>query len=393
MQKLSASLLFALFLNLFIYELSLAASWIDIPLKTWVSRPLPATGEGACPGGTFGGCKHMRLAHNPVNGRIYFEGGDYSGGDDNPQSGRNELYSYSLAQEEWKLEYPYCGPTGEVQPSHPDEVGWIYDTKRNIFWMLPGFMYGSGGCPAESATQVAGSIMTFDPTTGKWDVPNRDSGATGEAYAFAVYDPLTDTIIRFYGDSSGVDIRIYDIDADTWTVTSQSQDANGVMLNGFGLGKEYAAVDYEKRHIYLTNMYTGQLLRYDMDTQQVLYLIDTPTKLAPENFGMQSSPPLIWDSVSNVLLWPFHETHSDAITVMYVYHPDTNTWEQPSMYQPDGFTVQGNSAVFDPQQNAMLLIGGSKGGYSNFFLYRYGNGSDAPPDTTPPSAPMNLQIR
>src|SRR6185503_4382224 len=50
------------------------AAPIDLPIKTWVKRRLPLAGQGPCPYG----CKHMRLAVNPVNGRIYFEGGDYS---------------------------------------------------------------------------------------------------------------------------------------------------------------------------------------------------------------------------------------------------------------------------------------------------------------------------
>src|SRR6185503_3671976 len=74
---------------------------IRLPLRTWVERTLPKSGQGPCPTG----CKHMRLAHNPDNGRIYFLGGDYSG-PGAMSAGRNEVYSYSIGTDSWKLEYP-----------------------------------------------------------------------------------------------------------------------------------------------------------------------------------------------------------------------------------------------------------------------------------------------
>jgi hypothetical protein len=82
-----------------------------------------------------------------------------------------------------------------------------------------------------------------------------------------------------------------------------------------------------------------------------------------------------------VLLWPQLPNALDGYVRLHVYHPDTNTWEQDvPVTQPRRLTVRGNSAVFDPIQNALLLIGGLKGGdvdpaIQHFFLYRYGNAS------------------
>ena len=109
-------------------EESNANSRINLTPKTWIARPLSEPGKGPCPSG---GCKHMRLAHNPINGRIYFLGGDY-GGPGAMASARNELFSYSIKENNWNLEYPYCGPAGDIQPDHPDEVGCI-DTRRKVF--------------------------------------------------------------------------------------------------------------------------------------------------------------------------------------------------------------------------------------------------------------------
>ena len=93
-------------------EESNANSRINLTPKTWIARPLSEPGKGPCPSG---GCKHMRLAHNPISGRIYFLGGDY-GGPGAMASARNELFSYSIKENNWNLEYPYCGPAGDIQP-------------------------------------------------------------------------------------------------------------------------------------------------------------------------------------------------------------------------------------------------------------------------------------
>ena len=133
-----------------------AAKPIDIPLKTWIARKLPALGKG--PAAT--GAKHIRLAHNGENGRIYFCGGDYGGLKHN-QSGRNELWSYSIAGGDWKLEYPYTGPAGDVQPSHPDETGWTYDSRRKVFWMVPGGLWFPYKKYPDGARTFARSARTF----------------------------------------------------------------------------------------------------------------------------------------------------------------------------------------------------------------------------------------
>ena len=86
------------------------AAPIDIPLRTWIAVPTPEDNPagpdtsfldgyrgpaGACPNGE---CKHVRVAHNPDNGRIYFNGGDYD-----PGSGTNQMWSYSIADGDWIL--------------------------------------------------------------------------------------------------------------------------------------------------------------------------------------------------------------------------------------------------------------------------------------------------
>lgn len=354
---------------------------IDIPLRTWIARPLP-TGRGEAPC-AISGCKHIRLAHNPVDGRIYFLGGDYVGTPIvDSESGRNEIYAYSIAQDKWTLEHPYCAASGEVQAGRPDEVGWAYDTSRNMFWMAPGYMWGvSNAC---SSIQIKGELMSYDPFTKKWaDPPRRNLcstlGVCGEATKFAQYDPVTDTIIQFYG-CYGDSVATYDIKSDTWN--SKRIGSN------LCFGGEYTAIDSAGRVIYVIDPLASKLYRYKIDTQILEFLSN-----APAGASYDTAMP-IWDSINKVLLYPQIRDHNGIIT-MYIYHPDTNIWEKDPMIQPEGLLVRGNTAVFDPGQNALIVSGGidfsgTLGANPYLFLYRYGRGAGAP---TSPAAPTNLQVR
>jgi hypothetical protein len=354
------------------------AAPIDIPLDTWVRRPLPPSGHGPCPGH----CKHMRLMHNPVDGRIYFEGGDYGGGG-HIDSGRNETWSYSVADSTWRLEYPYCGPAGEFQPMHPDEVGWVYDTRRNVFWMVPGYMgQDTADCPS-SATQLRYQMMTFNPSVDQWTDENRKEldGVNLGDNGFAQYDPVTDTIIQFfYASCSGV--AIYDIATDTWT--------KKCFPNLPFVSKEYTAMDPVNRVIYVIDGNGNKLYRYHIDSQTVEAVCDAP----PGAGATQSHP--VWDSVNHVLLWlDYVSTYSPGGGHFHVYHPDTNTWEvDKPIHQPEGSTVFGDNAVFDPGQNVFLVMGSLYDDTPYFYIYRYAaGGPPPPPDTAPPSPPANLRPR
>jgi hypothetical protein len=303
--------------------------------------------------------KHIRLAFNPVNQRGYVLGGDYSG-PIGMQSGRNEVYSYSIAGNDWRLEHPYCGSEGSVQPSHPDEVGWVYDTKRNIFWMLPGYMGGDQGlCP--DSKLLRGQIMTFDPETRKWDWPKRkNSGGSAGNKKFAQYDAKKDQIVRFSWTGS-VASEVYDIQKDVWSIKRQGGQA-------YQIGQEYTAMDEESRQIYVIAPKESRLFVYDMDRYSFRDLGEIPARALNDH----TIP--VWDSVNHVLLWPQVVNRAGIIT-LFVYDPTSKQWEKMPMNQPEGLTVTGADALFDPIHNALMVMGGTgKPDNQRVFLYRYGSG-------------------
>jgi hypothetical protein len=66
----------------------------------------------------------------------------------------------------WKLEYPYCGPVGDVQPAGPDTVMWVWDPVRAKFWISPGFYGGTEGLVQCNKAVEHVAVMTFNPVTG-----------------------------------------------------------------------------------------------------------------------------------------------------------------------------------------------------------------------------------
>jgi hypothetical protein len=345
---------------------------IDIPLDTWVARSLPGAGNAPA-----GGMKHQRVAYNPENGRLYYLGGDYAGTEFGA-SGRNEVYSYSVEFDEWIEEQPYCRPDMGHQPAGPDQVGWTYDSTRNVFWMFPGYMTRTSitNC-SDSDNVIIGRIMSFDPVTNTWSLEERTNSTGGPSIKkFGHYDPVNDTFFRFAW-MGYPRMEIYDIDADSWQYITFGSEFDRAYL-GYG----YSAMDEVDRVVYLTSGDEGKLLKYDMDSTVLSYIADLPT--GPVN--REGNMP-VWDSVNRVLMWAVGG--SGTPTVFYVYHPTEDRWEHRPINQPEGYTVKGNVAGFDPVQNVMVLMGGYEPSNPYVFLYRYADGDGAPPpppvaDTTSP---------
>jgi hypothetical protein len=146
--------------------------------------------------------------------------------------------------------------------------------------------------------------------------------------------------------------------------------------------------------IYFIGWVSGHLYRYNIGPDTITDLGAVPSSALPLRENSQMP---IWDSVNNVLLWPrittFGQDTGDPQRItLYIYKPGVG-WETDVMYQPDGLIVRGNSAVFDPLQNILLVAGARSNPNGHFFIYRYGNGSTMPPDPIPPSAPINLQMQ
>lgn len=366
-----------------------AASPPEIPEKQWIPLLLPPEGKGISRMD-----KHVTLAFSPLDNRVYFTGGDYIG-----TSYRQETWSLDVAERlrnrsdataGWRLEYPQCGPTGAPQPKGPDHVGWTWDGNRRVFWMVPGEMapHGRYGqrCPGERPDYYGDEdgtkgpkllyrhIMTFDPTTRSWADYDSNVNGTGSDTWYAVYDPVTDTIIR---PSPNYTMGIYDIKAKRWTNYPLPANANGLEPL---IQKVHYATDYEKRRIFMVDPVRGRLHRWDMDARRLADLGPIPKGPITGPFVVADKGYVAWDSHAKILI---HYRHNrDGV---FVYHPDAipPRWEVADFPiapgAPPGLRVHWNGVAFDPANNVLVGIGDP----TYLFLFRYGQPQRQPGPSIP----------
>jgi hypothetical protein len=344
---------------------------VDIPAGQWVALVGPDIGKG------IRGSKHVSAEFNPNNKRLYFTGGDYSGLGGYMQSYRQETWSLSIAERfsssdinaGWKLEFPYCGPAGGVQPFHPDFVGWTWDSTRKVFWMVPGTMVGtSSNCPNEPGPGFVGSsVMTFDPATQKWANHGPASKHKNNTWQ-SVYDAKTDTIIQFArnGGNGQAEAGLYDIANKTWSYVGLGLNA---LQKGVRINNGYMAADFEARVIYEIDPFQGRLHRYLIDSRRLEDLGEVPT--GPTNKTNPQAGNLVWDSVNKILMWAL-----DPWRGFHAYRPATKTWEAlPTDSNLNGIKAYGRTLVFDPSQNVFLLFGcasdSCRPSARYMFLFRY----------------------
>jgi hypothetical protein len=341
---------------------------IAIPENQWVGLAMPPEGQGI-----YELDKHVSVAFSPLTNRVYFVGGDYLG-----ESYRNEVWSLDIAERwrdrtnpaaGWRLEYPYCGPIGAVQPKGPDFVGWTWDPRRNVFWMVPGEMQPHGNnnyCPGERPDYYGDEdgtkgprmlfrhIMTFDPATMRWADYDGNADGGGSNTWQSVYDPVTDTLIRASPEDT---IGVYEIARKRWT---------RYPIGSVAIRKAHWATDYEKRRIFMIDPERGRLHRWDMDARVLRDLGKIPLG-AIQSDGPGDKAYCVWDPKEKVLI---HYRYVPGLGGgVYLYHPDDRPprWETANLPvvgdAPEGTRVHWNSAAYDPHNGVIIGIGDSR------FLY------------------------
>jgi len=377
-------------------------SQLDIPLRTWVARAYNTPNAPASThAGSGYGSKHLRAAQDFQNGKVYFAGGDYYSSV-SPWFG---IWSYDPITNKWEMEHSYCGSPGNIMPPGLDEVGWVWDSKRNLFWMLPGYTVSRRENPnlpqcVGGATEVGG-ILTFDPATKKWanpGIPVEPVGSppgSAQRAKNAIYDPVTDSIYRSSVDHRGFIWTVLNLSTKSWNVYQTVAATDRTYINNVDLGFEQLAADIAGRKIYAIDPFFYRLLAFDIDSKTISIKAPIPV-LDPQRVAQARATvarPHIWqdftmpvfDSVNRKLLFPYIDSLDTARPKLLIYDPETNSWETDKMHQPEGREVRGNTALFLPVHNAMMILGGlAPGGdadptVTHFFLYRYGPGSGQSP--------------
>jgi hypothetical protein len=297
------------------------------------------------------------------------------------------------------MDYPYCGRRGEIYAARPDEVGWVWDSRRRKFWVLPGFFglgqSGAGQCGAGPQVGVpTAKILTFDPQGNAWSDPaaTREPIPPGTEFSkFAVYDVNTDSIwrVRFEG-GRGIVWTVFFIGENRWEEFTTPRAEDGTYINNARLDKEYLALDPVARHIYVIDPNGYRLLRLDMATRRVRVLA-APPDFPGRPATLQDITVIAWNSVSNVLHY-LRMPDLRGTFSLTTYRPETDRWEIDSMSQQEGLTVRGNAAVFDAVNNALFVMGGlgptgdvDERVVTHYFVYRYGPGAQGVAEPNPPA--------
>lgn len=343
---------------------------LDIPLRTWVSRPLPAGTDG--PGPTPNGSKHTRLLHDSRRGRMVLTGGDYFNAHIS-SNGSQMVWAIDLASgptPAWTLIGPWCN--GPVQPGRPDTVGWVYDSKRDRAVILPGYYFANEGASSRCEGVVdSKDSMFFEFSTNKWSAapygppPGGWGGDIGSS--FAVYDPGSDAVYRFRWGGRNL-MEILSLGKNKWSVVDPGA--------GSDLNRDQSVIDVKGKSIYAISRRLRVVLRYSIPSRRIVESIalprDTPL---PDSADFETH--LAFDPINRVLLYPSTRDFGGRVYRFGIYHVDRKRWEWEAV-PTAGHPVQGNVVGFDVGNNVMMLYGGKSGSDvaapSVFWLYRYGNG-------------------
>ena len=341
---------------------------------------LPARGQGIA-----SQSKHVNAAVHPPSGRIFFEGGDYSGLEaSGTASYRQETWSLDIAARlasnnpaaGWKLEYPYCGYGGtSVQPKHPDFVGWQWDPARSKFWMVPGQVESTSEvvCPGETASMASDppnflyAVMSFDPAKPgpqRWAVETGNFGPNFRETWMSILDPKSDSIYRWgYNGGYGFVIDVLDLKTKTWS-TRAAGGKNALGKDIATASKSHLAFDPVARTIYGIDAYSGRLFRFRITTGALDDLGLIPGGPFPTGDGTIYSI-CSWDSTRQILL----VVRNDSLTFL-AYHPVAATWEPLRLStDPPGVAVPFvRTVVYHPTLDAHVMLDVNS---AQLFLYRY----------------------
>src|SRR6185436_6835674 len=97
--------------------------------------------------------KHCTMTWCPPAKAFAIAGGDYDGGSYDQRVWRFSLRERIASTDPkagWRLEVPFCVPPGGVMPKSPDHIGFPWDSKRSLFWHVPG-QYNPPSLPVQCA--------------------------------------------------------------------------------------------------------------------------------------------------------------------------------------------------------------------------------------------------
>ncbi len=310
--------------------------FVEIPLEIEIEERVPP----GCDQGPCRGTKHVRLTVNPENGLIYWHGGDFGfdghQGSEYPHfkhSARQEIFTYDIENDQWNLVMPYCVKDNFIF-GHPDQHGWVWDSKRRIFWSLPGQQRYFG----TSCDGTRGMVMGFDPRTEAWSMHEPQKPAPWRS-EFAVYDEKTD---RVYMLGLRNDVMIWNPNNHEWS-----------SIEGDRLPRRRNStyVSLVGRDIYTIDYFNNELAAYNIDDGVMRSMAPLPWKSSECEWG-----------TANELNYIVYVEHLNALFV-YDWGCYKKSWlywmEQAAWQEIDTGKFDGRNLVYHPKTRNLFVMGDS----------------------------------
>ncbi len=285
--------------------------------------------------------KHMAFAEGP-DGRVYTMGGDWGSGSVAAEnSGRQEVYSFHPGSptDSWRLDAPYCGTPDSPVHWHTDEAGAVWDAKRGLIWKVAGTEYSTmvkDQCEA-SGGSVKAKVITFNPATGKWKVPEGFDQTRFGFVTNAVLDPDKDEIIQIIDEAA----KHLNLQTGQWTSYWLPRGPLRFNARTTRLG----------RKVWWCNR--AQVLEaYDLDTHKLTSYSVAPWPLPPEGSWEMQMVYALGDKL--LVMKPTSSPYTPRKAALF--DPATAAWTP--IDQGEGW---GNSGYMHSSGRVILMGGGING--------------------------------
>jgi hypothetical protein len=302
-----------------------------------LSRLLPPIKSGLSPHNT---AKHMRMTELG-NRRLYIVAGDWGAADGHGPSGRQDTHSYDVFTDTWQLEAPYCSPDGRY-PFHPDEVGQMWDTKREVMWIGLGIRF-----PYVDTCQMGGGLGAmafFDPKTRQWDqsktLPPIPSPLqhSPRPPTNGIYDGQTDTLV-FIDDEH---TYYFDPVTETWDTYAHP---GGRFSDGY--------VAQVGRWMYVIDEKPYTLYRWHIDEHLLEQVSDLPDDIR-DGDGDDHGRVYLSAHGKYIALYQQLDAHQRVKSLLYMYNAEEGTFQKVTW--DNSKIVEGNTMVWH-SSGWMALIG------------------------------------
>jgi len=289
----------------------------------------------------------------------------------------------------------------------------IYDSATNS-WSVGAnthTYFGPLGGPSHSYNNMAGvrngklyyklysskTIHTYTIATDTWDsttVPPINMGVSPNCCGQLDYFPERDSLIYVDGDWG---IFEYTFSNNTWTNTHKTTVGGGAPMGDYENIGRYNPVTHELAFGGGAISGPGVPNRFYKlsSSNTTTRLSDIPSGYTLANSGITSSGILSVDPASGkYLAFLIHGSTSVPAIFTLDSTDASNPWvQQPSSSNPPWFTnsvdgpIFGTAAATIPEYGVMAFLNFEFNGQSKLWLYKF---AAAPPDSAPPSTPINL---